>query len=222
LVTAQFQADASRRPFSIDFTMDGGALAVPSHILAGAFDLRETILEVCTARATAQRPTAVAAGRVTEEPADETTFRAGLAGYARLRRLQRSFEEEELQGRWVVVSSEAGGAALPVDAQGRQAAGFEGNRYILEIPSEDQVLKVTGTFKLDPAQPNELMDLIPAQGETMHCRYEVKGNTMRLCMAAPGAPPPTEFKTQPDQPHVTFVFRRNGSPPDDLNIRPPP
>ncbi len=105
-----------------------------------------------------------------------------------------------------MVKSEASGQELPVDD--RQAAGFAGTGYTLEFPDPNgqAVLKVSGTFKLDPAQPKEGLDLIPGQGETMHCRYEVQGDTLRLCMAAPGAPRPTEFKTQPNQPHVTFDY----------------
>lgn len=103
-----------------------------------------------------------------------------------------------------------------------QAAGFEGTRYTLEFPNGNEVLKVSGTFKLGPAQPKESIDLIPDQGETMHCRYEVTGDGLRLSMAAPGAPSPTEFKTQPNQPHVTFVFRRSTAPPlESADGRPP-
>jgi len=228
LVTAQFQADGLPRPFRIDFTIDAGSLDSSTRNspkkqtgrLPGAFDLRDSLLEVCTARTNAHRPRSVNAGIVTGEPTDEIRFRAGLTGYAKLRRLARSFEEEDLQGRWVVVKTEAGGEDLPVDA--RQAAGFEGTRYTLEFPNGNEVLKVSGTFKLDPAQPKESIDLIPDQGETMHCRYEVMGDGLRLCMAAPGAPRPTEFKTQPNQPHVTFAFRRSTAPPlESADGRPP-
>ena len=217
LVTAGYDTDQTRQPFGIDFTVDEGPQAIPAGEtpgpLEGVFVLRDGVLEVCTGRAATQRPAQVKSGLVTREPADDVTFRAGLSGYARLLRMARSFEQEELQGRWVVVSTEAGVAELPVDAQSRQAVVFDDNRYVLEFPEGADVRQVPGRFALEAVRPAQFMDMIPAAGETMHCLYEVEGDTLRLCMAAPGAPRPTEFKTQADQLHVTFVFRRDSIPP---------
>jgi RNA polymerase sigma factor (sigma-70 family) len=207
-----FEINASYQPFSIDIGPTATlSTTLSGAVLRGAVRLDRSALEVCTAADNGRRPNFVRAGCVSRTPDDTRKVRIGLVGYARLRRLDRSLEAEELQGKWVLQHLEAGGEEYPIDDQGRQGARFDNGTYRLYHVANGNVLEIPGTFTLDPTQPARFMQMAPSAGEPFQCLYEIEGDTLRLAGAAPGSPRPDKFKTKPGQLHMFWVFRRASS-----------
>jgi uncharacterized protein (TIGR03067 family) len=102
-------------------------------------------------------------------------------------------ELAKLKGTWQAVSAEVDGRkANPVELE-KTFLVIEGDRYTLQVP--DAVRK--GTFKIDPSKTPKQVDVTaadgPAKGKTMRGIYELKGATLRYCLAEPGKDRPTEF-----------------------------
>jgi len=219
IFSADFQIDSSHQPHTIDLELtDPPARAARS----GAFRLNQTALEVCTAEPAGQRPDKIRAGIVTPPAGDQPVTRAGLVGYSRLRRLDRSFEAEDLQGKWVAEHFEAGGEDSPIAVQVRDWARFDNGTYKLSHFQGGNVVEFGGTFMLDPAHPATFLEMRPNPEQSFLCLYEIEGDTLRLAVAAPGAARPEKFKTEPGQLHMSWVFRRPKPPgPDGPEARPP-
>jgi RNA polymerase sigma factor (sigma-70 family) len=211
VLAARFVADPSARSGPIDYSIIEGPAELLLAAVAGMFDLRSGKLEVCSGPVGGARPESIKSGVVAAPPDDAVTIRAGLAGYARLRRLNRSFEAEDLQGKWVVEQMEAGGAEMEVDPQGRQAVAFRGNQYVLYFVNDNVVTEGGGFFTLDPARPAQFLEMRVPGVQPMNCLYEIEGDTLRLCMAAPGGPRPVEFKTIQGQNHMSMRLKRAGA-----------
>jgi uncharacterized protein (TIGR03067 family) len=208
IYSADFKADLTSMPHGIEFRPTDPAKDSPATLL-GVYQRDPYSLEVCTAEPADSRPGFIRAGIVARPVDDAAEVRAGLIGYSRLRRVDRSFEAEELQGKWVLEHMEAGGEDSPIDDQGRQGARFNNLAYTLIHVQDGNVLEIPGTFTLEPSRPGQFMEMQPAGGgQSFSCLYEIQGDTLRLVMAAPGSARPTEFKTQPGQMHASFVFRR--------------
>jgi RNA polymerase sigma factor (sigma-70 family) len=218
-----FQTDTSCRPYAIDVVPTATlSTALSSAQLRGVFLLDRSALEVCTSTGNARRPDFVRPGRVSPKTDDNRKVRIGLVGFARLRRLDRSFEAENLQGKWVLQHMEAGGDVWPLDEQRRQGARFDNDAYTLYHVQDGKVFEIPGTFTLDPTQPARFMEMAPSGGEPFQCLYEIEGDTLRLAGAAPGFPRPEKYKTEPGQPQMSWIFRRAGSKAvDSPTARPP-
>jgi RNA polymerase sigma factor (sigma-70 family) len=222
MFSADFRIDSSRQPYAID-VQSGDSPAIPEgSVSRGAFLLNGIALEVCTAHADGERPEFVRAGIVTPPAPDRPAVRAGLVGYSRLRRLNRSFEADDLQGKWVIERLEAGGEEMPLDAQTRQGANFDNGTYTISLVVGGNASEMSGTFVLDPARPARFLKMRPTGGQSFLCLYEIEGDTLRLAVAAPGAARPEKFKTEPGQLHMSWVLRRAKPPgPDGSAPRPP-
>ncbi|HEY3967374.1 MAG TPA: sigma-70 family RNA polymerase sigma factor [Planctomycetaceae bacterium] len=222
VLASRYVADLSNPAGSIGFTIVEGPDALLFAAVPGLFEIRNEKLEVCSGDARGVRPPAIKPGVVAIPPADAVTRRAGLAGYTRLRRLDRSFEAEELQGQWRLVRWESGGADLPVDPQGRQDAIFDDKRYVMHNTAGDNLIEIGGTFTLEATQPAHFMKLQPAAGDPFLCLYEIQGDVLSLCMAAPGSPRPLRYQTEPGQTHLSLVLQRaKPDRPNPSTERPP-
>lgn len=217
LLAARYVVDPAGQSGPIDYTIEEGPAGMLLSAVPGLFEVRDQTLEVCSASAGGVRPGSIKTGVVAAPRDNPVTIRVGLAGHALLRRLNRSLEAEDLQGKWGLVHWEAGGAVMPVDP--RQAAAFHDNRYILYLVNNDAVLELGGIYTLGAAQPARFLDMQPeGGGEAMKCLYEIEGDTLRLCMAAPGGPRPAEFTTKPNQNHMSMRLTRE--PPAGTEVSP--
>jgi hypothetical protein len=90
-------------------------------------------------------------------------------------------ELAKLQGTWQLVSAET---------DGKKAVAKE-------IP-----------FRIDPTkQPKTVDDLLPG-GQSILGMYELKGDTLRSCVAPAGKERPTRFAAEAGSGHTLRVFRR--------------
>ncbi len=184
--------------------------ALASGALLGAFTLHDGVLEVCTAQPAGKRPASVGP-RLMPAHEDQTTIRAGLAGYSRLKRLARSFEEEDLQGPWELLKMDIAGVNWQFDAQQRHDMTFADHNYVLHHVEGGQVRELRGTFRLDPAQPTRFMDLTTGAAAATLCLYEIQGDRLSICMAGAGASRPQSLQPDPALPQIVILLERKAS-----------
>jgi uncharacterized protein (TIGR03067 family) len=200
--SADYQTDSKSRPKEIDVQ-----LRVPGGTTRrGIFRRDAEMLEVCTVEPNGRRPKAIRKGIVARPADGSNEARTGLVGYARLRRLERSFEVDELQGTWIVERMESDGAEVPMGPGMAIATSFDGNRY--------KFAGASGTFVLNPDNPSTQMDMIPDGQQLFHCLYEIKGDTMRFAASAPGGARPEDFQTKPGELKMALQARR--AKPDEV------
>jgi len=114
----------------------------------------------------------------------------------------------KLKGTWQRVSAEVNGKkANPMELE-KTFLIIEGDRYTLQTP--DGVRK--GTLKIDPSKSPKQIDIVsaggPNKGKTLHGIYELKGATLRYCVAEPGKDRPTEFTGKAGSGCGLFVSKR--------------
>jgi uncharacterized protein (TIGR03067 family) len=119
-------------------------------------------------------------------------------------------DRKTLAGTWQAVSYELDGKKAPaddlkdvqlvVDAEGKATAKRAGQTFI------------AGTTKIDPTKEPKTIDVSYLEGDikrqTALGIYEVKGDTLRICRAAPAKDRPTEFSSKPGSGHTLMVYKR--------------
>jgi uncharacterized protein (TIGR03067 family) len=118
-------------------------------------------------------------------------------------------EAAQLEGEWVMVSGEANGTALP------EATVKTGKRVAKDgettITIGGQVY-FKAKFTIDPAKKPKAIDYTmtegPTKGKTHLGIYEVDGDTVKFCFAAPGQDRPTEFTAKEGSQHTLSVWKR--------------
>jgi uncharacterized protein (TIGR03067 family) len=114
-----------------------------------------------------------------------------------------------LEGEWSMVSGEANGNSLPKEtvANARRAAKdgettitFSGQVYF------------KAKFSIDPTKKPKTIDYTmtegPTKGKTHLGIYELDGDTVKFCFAAPGKDRPTEFSAKEGSERTLSVWKR--------------
>jgi uncharacterized protein (TIGR03067 family) len=143
-----------------------------------------------------------------QEPIEQLAARLGGGGRPAFDApRERTREEmEKWQGRWRLVSTETGGQRVADDpGWGLVVRGDQVESYFLG--------KLTGvtTVRVDPSRspPGVEMTVLSGDRETRsYGIYELRGDTLRYCLAGPGDPPPTRFETAPGTGYQLFTWRR--------------
>jgi uncharacterized protein (TIGR03067 family) len=117
-------------------------------------------------------------------------------------------DQKKLQGKWILTSAVINGNEVPKD-QVKGELVFKGDKY--SYTSGDGQ-KGEGTFKIDPSKKPRTMDAVPAdgpvKGQTVEEIYEVDGDTLKLCLVAPGGKRPTDFKAEAGSGRMLFTYKR--------------
>jgi uncharacterized protein (TIGR03067 family) len=112
---------------------------------------------------------------------------------------------KQLQGTWQATSVEQDGGKATEDVAKQMALVFDGEKAT--FLAGDTVL-MQGTVKLDPGAKPRALDLASTagrvKGQAVAGIYEVDGDTLRICLGAPGGARPAEFKSGKDQPLVAY------------------
>ena len=119
-------------------------------------------------------------------------------------------EMSQLEGDWSMVSGEANGTAMPQETvktgkrtakDGETAITFGGQVYF------------TAKYTLDPAKKPKAIDYMmtegPTKGKTHLGIYEMDGDTVKFCFAAPGKDRPTEFTAKEGSQRTLSVWKRD-------------
>jgi uncharacterized protein (TIGR03067 family) len=118
---------------------------------------------------------------------------------------------EALKGVWKVVAVEKDGKKLGeeqlkgvtvrFDASGR-ASGHKGDKVLFEA-----------TFRIDPTKEPRTIDAVQTsegenKGKPNPGIYEIKGDTLKTCIAESGKDRPTAFSAGPGSGHTLRVYQR--------------
>jgi RNA polymerase sigma factor (sigma-70 family) len=99
---------------------------------------------------------------------------------------------DKLQGTWEFVSVQAGGKEL----QGPQADQMKKGKLVIKDGEINGTLQNI-TFTLDSSKrPKEIDLVMPADRSTWKGIYELKGDELKICTAAPNEGRPTAFETR--------------------------
>lgn len=121
-------------------------------------------------------------------------------------------ELAKLKGNWTVTSYEREGRKLGEDEAKKIKFSFMDDKLTLTAGIGFTGGK-EGALKLDPTQKPKTIDLTPADGRNKDKIFEgiyiLDGDTLKMCLAAPGEKRPTEFTTKAGSKSVLVVYQRD-------------
>jgi uncharacterized protein (TIGR03067 family) len=119
-------------------------------------------------------------------------------------------EMSQLEGAWSMVSGEANGLSMPKETvKGGKRVAKDGETT---ITIGGQVY-FSAKFSIDPTKKPKTIDYImtagPTKGKTHLGVYELEGDTVRFCFAAPDKDRPTEFTAKEGSQRTLSVWKRD-------------
>jgi uncharacterized protein (TIGR03067 family) len=114
-----------------------------------------------------------------------------------------------LQGEWSIVTAGGGGQALPGDMLENSRRVCKGDETTVTIGGQ---LLMKANFTLHPTQKPKTIDYRVTAGrnagKTQLGIYELDGDTVKFCFAAPGAARPTDFDAKGGDRQTASVWKR--------------
>src|SRR5262249_59270775 len=113
-------------------------------------------------------------------------------------------EMKRLEGTWTIESAVRDGQDFDRIKEHRLV--FKEDRITIKSTDKDQ----GGTYKLELSKKPAANDFIPedTNEKTIQGIYGLKGDTLKLCMARPGAERPPEFTTAEGSNRILVVLKR--------------
>jgi uncharacterized protein (TIGR03067 family) len=119
-------------------------------------------------------------------------------------------EMAQLEGEWSMVSGEANGLSMPKEAveSGKRVA--KDGETTITIGGQ---VYFKAKFSIDPTKKPKAIDYTmtegPTRGKTHLGIYELDGDTVKFCFAAPGKDRPTEFTAKEGSQRTLSVWKRD-------------
>jgi uncharacterized protein (TIGR03067 family) len=119
-------------------------------------------------------------------------------------------EMPQLEGEWSMVSGQANGQAMPLElAKTGKRHAKDG---VTTIFMDGQVY-LKAKFSIDPTKKPKAIDYAmtegPTKGKTHLGIYELDGDTVKFCFAAPGGERPTDFTAREGSQRTLSVWKRD-------------
>jgi uncharacterized protein (TIGR03067 family) len=119
-------------------------------------------------------------------------------------------EMAQLEGDWSMVSGEINGQPMPQDfvKSGKRVA--KDGETTISIGGQ---LYFKAKFTVDPTKKPKAIDYVMTEGftkgKTQLGIYELDGETVKFCFAAPGKDRPTDFTSKPGSDRTLSVWKRD-------------
>jgi len=117
-------------------------------------------------------------------------------------------DAKALQGTWVPVRADLGGAPMPDAVLKTISLRLTGAEYLVLVGASPD----SGTWSIDPASKPKGMTVTgvkgPNAGKTFPAIYELAGDTLRICYDLSGAMRPAEFKSAPGTKLYLVTYHR--------------
>jgi uncharacterized protein (TIGR03067 family) len=112
----------------------------------------------------------------------------------------------KFQGSWHFVSVITDGTPAPPDQIKSTVLTNDGTKFTFKDPQSSGA----GTFRTDATKEPRQMDITfgtgPDKGQTVYGIYRFEGTRVRVCLALPGKPRPTQFASPPGSGHILEVL----------------
>ena len=119
-------------------------------------------------------------------------------------------ELEPFQGTWAVESITRDGAAVPEDQAQRLVLVVKGNERLVKDGDD---VKSKATFTVDSAKSPKVMDITvsdgPLAGKTLRGIYELKGDTLTICLALEGDGRPDDLTAKEGSGRLLQVYKKS-------------
>jgi uncharacterized protein (TIGR03067 family) len=116
-------------------------------------------------------------------------------------------ELAKLNGTWTMVSGSLNGQNIPADDAKNIKVILKDGKYT--VKNGDNAVD-EGTFEINAAKKPKTMDRVSGQnGETLLGIYELDGETIKICFAAPDKPRPQELSGKEGEGRQVYVFKRD-------------
>jgi len=115
----------------------------------------------------------------------------------------------QLQGEWTMVSGTADGQPMPEEIRPSFKRVCKGDELTVTV-GEQLVLKAK--IVIDPSKKPKTIDYDvsdgPTKGKKLLGIYEMDGDTLKSCFAAPGDERPTDFASKPGDKRTVSTWKR--------------
>jgi uncharacterized protein (TIGR03067 family) len=203
--------DSSTKPSRLDMKFDAGPEKGNTNL--GIYEIDGNTWKLCLATRGAVRPS-----RFASPPGSGFALETLKRGGSRAAKTKaprptpsRGGPATEFEGEWQMVSGVMNGAAMSssdVQWVRRVTAGDETAVY-----AGPQVM-LKANFSHDPSKSPKTIDYLNTagtnKGKTQLGIYEFEGDLLRVCMAAPGSPRPSQFQSVRGDGATFTVWRRAG------------
>jgi len=119
-------------------------------------------------------------------------------------------EMTQLDGEWSMVSGEANGFAMPKEAVNSGKRVAKDGETTITIGGK---VYLKAKISIDPTKKPKAIDYSmtegPTKGKTHLGIYELDGDTVKFCFAAPGKDRPTEFTAKEGSDRTLSVWKRD-------------
>jgi uncharacterized protein (TIGR03067 family) len=119
-------------------------------------------------------------------------------------------EMSQLEGQWSMVSGEANGLSMPKETvQTGKRTAKDGETTIMIGGQTYFKAKYTIDATKTPRAIDYMMTEGPTKGKTHLGIYELDGDSVKFCFAAPGKDRPTEFTAKEGSQRTLSVWKRD-------------
>jgi uncharacterized protein (TIGR03067 family) len=119
-------------------------------------------------------------------------------------------EMAKLEGEWSMVSGEANGQSMPKEIVSTGKRVAKDGETTISIGGR---VYFKAKFTIDPTKKPNAIDYTmtegPTKGKTQFGIYELDGDTLKFCFAAPGKDRPTEFTAKEGSQRTLSVWKRD-------------